>query len=146
MPPSAPPAATPTPVASAAPKQAAPPSATATLAPGQREVLAPIINVEVLTSGGSAVARITSGLPDGCQHYGRAAVTRSGNAVKVDVYNTVPTATNVACTQIFGTVTNDVPLGTGLPDVLRPSHTTVLAPARDTWPAATVRISRPAML
>ncbi|MSP22879.1 MAG: hypothetical protein EXR66_07715 [Dehalococcoidia bacterium] len=95
------------------PRLTATPGATATTAPGRREVLAPIINVAVLTGGGSAVARITSALPDWCHRYGCGAVTRSGDLVNVDVYNTVPTGTNVACTQIFGTVTNDVPLGTG---------------------------------
>lgn len=98
-----------------------PPSATATQppppptpAPGTREVVAPIITIEVLSNGdGSAVARITSGLPDGCHRYGRAAVSRLADVVKVEVFNTIPAATNLVCTQVFGYVTNDVPLGGG---------------------------------
>jgi hypothetical protein len=88
---------------------ATPPS----LPPGRREELAPVERVEVIPSGGgSATARITSGLPSGCAVYSRAAVSRSGNLVKVEVYNHLPTG-NVACTMIYGIVTKDVPLGDG---------------------------------
>jgi hypothetical protein len=81
--------------------------------PGRREELAPFEGVEVIsTGGGSAVARITSGLPSGCAVYSRAVVTRTTDLVRVAVYNHLPTG-NVACTAIYGYVTNDVPLGGG---------------------------------
>lgn len=87
--------------------------AAATVPAGRVEELAPIERVDVVSGGGdTAVARITSGLPSGCAVYSRAAVTRQADVVRVEVYNHLPTG-NVACTAIYGIVTNEVPLGAG---------------------------------
>jgi hypothetical protein len=100
-----------TPTVMATPPTVAP-SPTPTVPPGRVEQLAPIESVAVTATGGTAVARITSGLPSGCAVYSRAVVTRTGATVRVDVYNHLPTG-QVACTAIYGMVTNDVDLGGG---------------------------------
>lgn len=89
-----------------------------TVPPGRTEERAPIERFEISGDGqGNATARITSGLPSGCAQYSRAEVTRASDAVRVAVYNHLPTG-NVACTAIYGIVTHDVPLGGGfLPGV-----------------------------
>jgi hypothetical protein len=79
---------------------------------GREEVLAPIEGVEVTSNGGSATAAIKSGLPSGCAQYSRAAVSRQGDLVQVEVYNTMPTG-NVACTMIYGITEHSVALGDG---------------------------------
>lgn len=103
----------PTPQAPGTPRATGTPIAAPTVPAGTTEVVAPIERFEVLRGAGdSAVARITSGLPSGCAAYSRAVVTRVGDLVKVEVFNRQPTG-NVACTAIYGMVTNEVQLGSG---------------------------------
>lgn len=111
------PTSTPEATSTAPAQPARTPPATATPSPpppGSTEVLAPIVAVEVVAAGGdAATARITSALPNGCARYSRAIATRTSEGAKVDVFNTIPAGQNVACTQIYGTLTNDVGLGGG---------------------------------
>ena len=89
------------------------PTAAPTVPAGRVEQLAPIEGYEVRSeAGGTAIARITSGLPSGCAVYSRAVVSRTGTNVTVQVYNHLPTG-HVACTAIYGMVSNEVSLGAG---------------------------------
>lgn len=69
------------------------------------EVLAPIDEAEVVTVVGPEteyMLRIVSGLPNGCAEYKNTLVNIAGDAVTVDVRNTVPADLRVACAAIYG--------------------------------------------
>ena len=84
--------------------------------PDQRLVAAPIVEVAIVppdVSSGRYALRVVSALPDGCHTYHDAAVTRRDAVVTVTVRNAVPARENLACTQIYGTVTHTLDLGDG---------------------------------
>lgn len=78
--------------------------------PGRTLALAPIENVEVVSTKPQAVLRVGSGLPSGCARWAGATVERRAAEVIVQVYNLMPTGA-VACTAIYGYTTHDVALG-----------------------------------
>jgi hypothetical protein len=83
--------------------------------PEQRtEVRAPIVRVAVRVAESfppQYFADVTSALPDGCAEFSRFAVRREAAAVLVDVFNTRPASSQVACTMIYGEKETAVPLG-----------------------------------
>ena len=56
--------------------------------------------------------QVKAGLPSGCARADGYEVSRSGNDIRVAVYNTLPTG-NVACTAIYGTYDLGIDLGSG---------------------------------
>jgi hypothetical protein len=81
------------------------------------EVRAPIVRVSVRVAESfppQYFADVISGLPDGCTEFGRYAVRRERFTVFVDVFNTRPASSDVACTMIYGEKETAVPLGSGL--------------------------------
>ena len=69
------------------------------------EVLAPIEEAEVVTVVGPEteyMLRIVSGLPNACAEYKNTLVNIVGDAVTVDVRNTVPADLRVACAAVYG--------------------------------------------
>ena len=86
-------------------------------APPRVEVRAPIVRVSVRVAESfppQYFADVTSGLPDGCTEFGRFAVRREASIVFVDVFNTRPASSDVACTMIYGEKETAVPLGSEL--------------------------------
>ncbi len=55
---------------------------------------------------------ITSGLPNGCIRFNDIEVARDGTMIAIAVTNLAPTDEGVMCTQVYGTVENNVQLGT----------------------------------
>lgn len=98
----------------AAPTRTPAPSGGST-APGLMRVLAPIeaASVAILESVPPQYRlQVKAGLPSGCAKADGHEVTRSGNDVRVAVYNTLPSG-NVICTQIYGIYDLSIDLGTG---------------------------------
>ena len=56
-------------------------------------------------------ARVTSGLPNGCARFDAFDVARDGDVVSIAITNLVPAAPNTICTQVYGTVENNIALG-----------------------------------
>lgn len=129
--PPGPPVTTPTPSATAGPDRspdapvsstpgprttptAIPTSGTPVAEPGRALALAPIENVEVLSTKPQAVLRVGSGLPSGCARWAGVTVEQRRAEVIVQVYNSMPTGA-VACTAIYGYTTHDVVLGSLAP-------------------------------
>lgn len=54
---------------------------------------------------------IRSGLPNGCTEFGEYEVEQQGNEIRVTITNTIPTATNILCTQQYRTVDTRITLG-----------------------------------
>ena len=82
--------------------------------PDRVEVRAPIVRVTVRIAESSPpqyFADVTSALPDGCSEFSRFAVRLEGSTVFVDVFNTRPASSEVACTMIYGEKEIAVPLG-----------------------------------
>ena len=78
------------------------------------EVRAPIVRVAVRVAESfppQYFADVTSALPDGCTEFARFAVRREASTVFVDVFNTRPAGSEVACTMIYGEKQIAVPLG-----------------------------------
>jgi hypothetical protein len=78
-----------------------------------REVLAPIVRVALRVAESAPpqyFADVVSALPDGCTRFSRYAVSRDGERVRVEVWNTVP-AEATMCTMIYGEHESAVPLG-----------------------------------
>lgn len=78
--------------------------------PGRTLALAPIENVEVVSTKPQAVIRVGSGLPSGCARWAGATVEHRRAEIIVDVYNSMPSGP-VACTAIYGYTTHDIVLG-----------------------------------
>jgi hypothetical protein len=77
-------------------------------------VRAPIVRVGVRIAESAPpqyFADVTSALPDGCARFSRYALRREARAVFVDVFNTRPASSEVACTMIYGEKEIAVPLG-----------------------------------
>lgn len=89
---------------------AIPTSGTPVAEPGRTLALAPIENVEVVSTKPQAVIRVGSGLPSGCARWAGATVEHRRAEIIVDVYNSMP-AGPVACTAIYGYTTHDIVLG-----------------------------------
>ncbi len=69
------------------------------------EVIAPIDEAEVITVRDPDPGyrlRIVSGLPDSCANHKNPTVNVLGNAIVVEVLNTVPADVRVACAEIYG--------------------------------------------
>jgi len=82
--------------------------------PARIEVRAPIVRVAVRVAESfppQYFADVTSALPDGCTEFGRFAVRREASMVFVDVFNTRPASSDVACTMLYGEKEIAVPLG-----------------------------------
>jgi len=83
--------------------------------PGTMRVLAPIetAQVAILESFPPQYRlQVKAGLPSGCARADGYEVTKSGNDVRVAVYNTLPTG-NIACTAIYGIYGLSIDLGGG---------------------------------
>ena len=90
-----------------------PPTGSAPLPPGSERVLAPIESVQVLVLESFPQQynlRVVAGLPNGCARPAGHEVSRSGNTIRVLVFNSRPTGM-VACTQVYGTHELTVSLG-----------------------------------
>jgi hypothetical protein len=83
------------------------------LPPGTRRVLAPIEQAQVVTVQSNPpqyTVSVKAGLPSGCAKPAGYEVAAAGQAVRVQVFNSMP-AGNVICTQIYGIYDLTVPLG-----------------------------------
>jgi hypothetical protein len=79
------------------------------------QVPAPIDGVEILIAESyppQYFVAVASGLPNGCARFDGHKVVREGDTVRVSVTNLVPRAKDVMCTQVYGTVESNIPLGT----------------------------------
>ena len=86
---------------------------------GRMLVLAPIENVQVVSTKSipaQYLLTVGSGLPGGCAKYAGATVEYRDTRVIVKVYNSMPAA-SVPCTAIYGYTTHNVPLGALTPGV-----------------------------
>jgi len=86
-----------------------------TRTPGTMRILAPIdaASVAVLESFPPQYRlQVKAGLPSGCARADGYEVSRTGNDIRVAVYNTLPTG-NVACTAIYGNYDLSIDLGSG---------------------------------
>lgn len=81
----------------------------------RRIVDAPIESIDILVRESfppGYTAHITSGLPSGCAKFNEAKVTgRTGDSITIAVTNTLPAATNIACTTIYGFHETNLDLG-----------------------------------
>jgi len=81
---------------------------------GNRErVLAPIEQADILVLESfppQYTLHVVAGLPSGCAKPAGHEVTRSGDVIRVRVYNSMPVG-DVACTMIYGTYELNIPLG-----------------------------------
>ncbi len=78
------------------------------------ELRAPIVRVAVRVAESfppQYFADVTSALPDGCTKFARFALRREGDTVFVDVFNTRPARSDLACTMIYGEKETAIPLG-----------------------------------
>jgi len=105
---------------------AAPPQPTATvdsvsttpavppLPPDRRAVPAPIDGLEILILESFPVQyllNVQAGLPSGCAEQYKHEVERAGDVITVTVLNSLPTATDIACTAIYGMYELNIDLG-----------------------------------
>jgi hypothetical protein len=77
-------------------------------------VRAPIVRVAVRVAESfppQYFADVTSALPDGCAEFASFALRREARELFVDVFNTRPAGSEVACTMIYGEKQTAVPLG-----------------------------------
>ena len=82
-------------------------------APERERVLAPIdaTDIRVLESfPPQYMLNVIAGLPNGCARADGYQVDRTGDTVRVRIYNTMPVG-KVICTQIYGTYELNIPLG-----------------------------------
>lgn len=82
----------------------------------RREVEAPVESFELLILESFPVqynVEIVSGLPNGCHEFERYEVERNGSGtdIRITVWNTIPTATDIACTEIYRTHQGTATLG-----------------------------------
>jgi hypothetical protein len=97
----------------APPAPTTPPSVADPLPPGTERVLAPIDGADILvleSFPAQYLLRVLAGLPGGCAAAAGHDLSRSGDTIRVQVYNSMPTGP-VACTMIYGTYELNVPLG-----------------------------------
>jgi|GEM_PF-213124 len=83
-------------------------------ADGRISVSAPIQSALVLSTRSIPPQHtlvITSGLPNGCADFGGYEVVQEGNEIRVTVTNTIPTATDVMCTEQYRTADTRISLG-----------------------------------
>ena len=86
--------------------------------PGQHSrapELAPIDELELIIRESfppQYALKVVSGLPSGCAEYDRTDVTREGNTITVEVWNSVINDPAVSCTMIYGMHEQTVELGT----------------------------------
>ena len=79
---------------------------------GQVLAPAPIESVEVLISESFPPqyrVRVVSGLPNACFSYGGYYLTRDDDAVRIEILNWHPSDPDVACAEVYGTVTTTIP-------------------------------------
>lgn len=78
------------------------------------KVPAPIDNVEILIAESfppQYFLVVTSGIPNGCVQFDSYDVTRDGDTFRVTVTNLEPADKGTICTQVYGTVESNIPLG-----------------------------------
>lgn len=78
------------------------------------KVLAPIDHVEVVVAESfppQYFLHVVSGLPNGCVRFDSYDVSRDGNTIRVTVTNLEPEDRGTICTQVYGTVAHNIPLG-----------------------------------
>ena len=123
------------------------------------EKLAPIDSVTILVAESfppQYLLLVESGLPNGCAEFDRYEVTRDSDTVRVAIINLEPVG--MVCTDVYGTVEHNIPLGSGFDpgttytvlvnDVAETFVTQDAAPAPDldptptpfSTPACTVRV------
>ena len=81
---------------------------------GRASVPAPIDELQIEASEAfepDYTVVIRSGLPNGCARFGGYTMERRGDIINVAVSNLVPEDKEVACTMVYGTVENRIPLG-----------------------------------
>lgn len=81
---------------------------------GTMSVLAPIESVVINIAESfppQFFVQVRSGLPNGCAKFGGFEVTQDGDITRIAVTNLVPVDPNTICTQVYGTVENNIPLG-----------------------------------
>src|SRR3990172_1125281 len=81
--------------------------------PGRERVLAPIDNADIRVLESfppQYVLNVTAGLPNGCARADGYQVDRTGDTVRVRIYNTMPVG-KVVCTQVYGSYELNIPLG-----------------------------------
>ena len=80
---------------------------------GRERVLAPIEQADILVLESfppQYTLHVVAGLPNGCARAAGHEVTRSGDVIRVRVYNSMPTG-DVVCTMIYGTYELNIGLG-----------------------------------
>jgi hypothetical protein len=85
----------------------------APLPAGSQRVLAPIDGADMLVLESfppQYMLHVKAGLPSGCAKPGGYEMNRSGDTIRVSVYNTMPTG-NPICTQIYGMYELNIALG-----------------------------------
>ena len=78
------------------------------------QVLAPIDAVEILIAESDPpqyFLHVVSGLPNGCVRFDSYDMMRDGDTIHVEVFNLEPADQNMVCTQVYGTVEHNIPLG-----------------------------------
>ena len=84
------------------------------LPPDRRAVPAPIDGLEILILESFPVQyllNVQAGLPSGCAEQYKHEVERAGDVITVTVLNSLPTATDIACTAIYGMYELNIDLG-----------------------------------
>ena len=82
--------------------------------PGLVQIPAPIEGVQVLTLESFPPLYnvvVTSGLPNGCTSFAGYYLNRGDNTIQVEMLNWKPASSDVACTEVYGTVKTTIPLG-----------------------------------
>jgi len=75
---------------------------------------APIERISVFSNGAATpeyTLEVQSGLPNGCYSFESAWVTRDGDVIRAEIYNSRPDQGQVACPQVYGLVTHSFNLG-----------------------------------
>ncbi len=90
------------------------PTAVPPLSPDRRAVPAPIDGLEILVLESfppQYLLNVQAGLPSGCAQQYKHEAEREGNVITVTVLNSLPTATDMACTAIYGMYELNINLG-----------------------------------
>ena len=81
--------------------------------PAVKVVDAPIESVRIEVPGfgaGNGSLSVVSGLPDSCESFGDHSVSRRGDTFNVEITNLRKTGTDLACDELYRTVTTTIPL------------------------------------
>ncbi len=84
------------------------------LAPDRRAEAAPIDGLEILVAESfppQYFLNVQAGLPSGCAQQYKHEVERAGDVIKVTVLNSIPAATDIVCTAIYGIYELNIALG-----------------------------------